>query len=379
MFNVILLGITSFLTDISSEMIYPLIPLYLTTAIGATPAIIGLIEGIAESSGSLLKVFSGRLSDKARKRKPLTICGYSLSSLGKLMLSLSVSWAGVLLGRIADRFGKGIRTAPRDALIADSTDEKMRGKAYGLHRAMDTAGACIGVMLAYFFLISTKGNYKTIFMLSLIPAVLGITVLSFAREKTSPSAVPPAPHNFLKGWKQLDRRLKAFLIITLVFTIGNSSNMFILLRAKDLGFSPQNVILLYLVFNIIYSVFSYPAGVISDKVGRKPLIVSGYFVYGAVYLLLALINKPSLMWPLMGIYGLHLGFTKGVEKAFISDLAPVENRATFIGLHATLVGIGLLPASLLAGVLWNVFGAPAPFYLGAAMGVIASLGMILFI
>ena len=378
MFNVIITGITSFLTDISSEMIYPLLPLYLTTRLGASPAIVGLIEGIAESLASLLKVFSGYISDRVQKRKGLAMLGYASSTVGKFLLFLSTSWVWVLGGRIVDRFGKGVRTAPRDALIADSTAKERRGRAFGLHRALDTAGAVVGVGLAYYFLTTRQGNYKAVFLYSLIPAALGVAVLSLAREtKAVKATASERPLSF--NWSALPTRLKAFLAVVLLFTLGNSSNQFLLLRAKNLGFTPESVLLLYMAYNIIYALFSYPAGRLSDRIGRKSLLVAGYIFYGLVYFGFALVREASYLWLLFAAYGLYIALTEGVQKALMADLAPVELRATLIGLHATFVGIGLFPASFLAGVLWDAFGAPAPFYFGGAMGLLAALGLWLFI
>ena len=372
MFNIILLGITSLLTDISSEMIYPILPIYLVTVLGASPAILGLIEGIAESTASLLKVFSGYFSDKIKSRKPFTILGYSGSTLGKLFLYISTNWWFVFFGRVVDRFGKGIRTAPRDALIAESAKDRKRGAAFGLHRAMDTLGATVGVLLAYLLITRYKGNFKNIFLFSLIPAFLGLIFLFFVKEKSRETKSVSQKLQF--RWQTLDKRLKLFLIFTFIFTLGNSSNQFLLLRAKNLGSPTHIVVLFYLVYNIVYAIFVYPAARISDTIGRKKLLVAGYLFYGLVYLGFALNKSSQNFWFLFGIYGLYIGFTEGVEKALVADIAPVNLRATAIGLHATVVGIGLLPASLLAGMLWKFFGAAAPFYFGGFMGIFASVG-----
>lgn len=378
LFNIIVLGLVSLLTDISTEMVYPLLPLFLTARLGASPAIVGLIEGVAESLASLLKVFSGYFSDLWGRRKPLAILGYGSSTIGKIFLFLSTSWIWVLVGRIVDRFGKGIRTAPRDALIAESADPAQRGKAYGLHRTLDTLGAALGVLLAYFFLISYRGDYKVIFLYSLVPAALGVGLLSFVREKADTRARPGAKKLSLQ-WSALDRRLKAFLLVVLLFTLGNSSNQFLLLRAQNLGFGASTVLLLYLFYNLSYALVSYPAGHLSDRIGRKTLLVLGYLLYGLVYFGFALVNVAGTLWLLFGVYGLYIGFTEGVEKALVADIAPGHLRATVIGLHATLVGIGLLPASLVAGVLWNTFGPRAPFYFGGVMGVLAAIGLYLVV
>jgi MFS family permease len=373
MFNIIILGITSLLTDISSEMVYPILPIYLVSQLGVGPAILGLIEGIAESLASLLKVFSGYFSDRIKRRLPFTILGYASSTLGKFFLYISTSWLYVLAGRVIDRFGKGVRTAPRDALIAESAKENKKGAAFGLHRAMDTLGASFGVLLAYFFITRYKSDFKNIFLFSLIPAFLGIIFLFLVKEKRVP--VESSLQKLQFKWRILDKRLKLFMIFSLIFTLGNSSNQFLLLRAKNLGSPLYQIILFYLVYNLVYASVSYPASRLSDKIGRKRLLVLGYLFYGLVYLGFAINKSLNSFWFLFGIYGLYIGFTEGVEKALVADIAPVNLRATVIGLHATLVGIGLLPASLFAGLLWKFLGAAAPFYFGGFMGVLASIGL----
>lgn len=373
MFNIILLGVTSLLTDISSEMVYPILPVYLVSTLGAGPAVLGLIEGVAESLASLLKVFSGYFSDKIRYRKPFTIFGYAASTLGKFFLFISANWSLVLAGRVIDRFGKGIRTAPRDALIAESSAEGKRGGAFGLHRAMDTAGAVIGVSGAYFLITRYNGSFKDVFLLSLLPALLGILILFWVKEKRV--TIPKEEADKLEfRWSSLDKRLKLFLVFTFIFTLGNSSNLFLLLRAQDLGNPLPVVILLYLVYNLSYAIVLYPASRLSDRIGRKKLLVLGYLFYALVYFGFAVNRSPYGLWFLFGIYGLYIGCTEGVEKALVSDIAPQELRATAIGLHATLVGIGLLPASLFAGLLWKFIGPQAAFYFGSLMGLTASIG-----
>jgi MFS family permease len=388
MWNIIITGLTSLFTDISSEMIYPIISLYLL-ALGSSPALIGLIEGIAESTASVVKVFSGALSDRIRKRKSLAILGYAFSPIGKSFMWLAKGWSFVFIGRTLDRFGKGIRTAPRDTIIAESSKEEKRGAAFGLHRAMDTLGATFGVIIAIIIMrhlglnegLHTAQNiqsylpaFKTIILLSLIPAAIGVAVLFLVKETGTGK---PLAHNLSLKWSKLDRRLKAFLIVTFIFTLGNSSNQFLLMRAKDIGFSVEGVLFLYLVYNLVYGVISWPAGRLSDKIGRKTLIVLGYFVYAIVYTGFGMSNTSSSMWMLFSIYGLYIAFTEGVEKALVSDIAPKDLRATLIGLHATLVGIGLFPASLLAGLIWDTLGPQFTFYFGGLMGLIAAVGMLI--
>jgi MFS family permease len=353
-------------------MVYPILPIYLVTKLGVSPAILGLIEGVAESAASLFKVFSGYFSDKIKSRKPFAIFGYSASTVGKFLLFISTNWWFVFGARFIDRFGKGIRTAPRDAIIAESAKGKTRGAAFGLHRAMDTIGAASGVLFAYFLITRYKGDFKSIFLFSLIPSFLGVIFLFLIRERKR--EIKNAQERLQFRWQALDRRLKLFLIFTFIFTLGNSSNQFLLLRAQNLGSSLAAVILFYLVYNITYALVAYPASRLSDKIGRKPLLVSGYLISGLVYIGFALSKSINNFWFLFGIYGLYIGFTEGVEKALIADIAPSNLRATAIGLHATIVGVGLLPASLIAGILWKFLGPQAPFYFGGIMGIIASVG-----
>lgn len=383
MFNIIITGFTSLLTDISSEMVYPLIPLYLAT-LGTQPAILGLIEGFAESSASILKVFSGTLSDRARRRKPLAILGYSGSTIGKLLLYLSQNWGLVFAGRMVDRIGKGLRVAPRDALIADCTTPGRRGRAFGLHRSMDTIGAVLGVVIAIYLTSQlgsnlTPSEFQQIFLLSLIPALLGVSILFLARED---KIEPCSAIQYRITLKNLTPKLRHFLIVITFFALGNSSNGFLLLRMKNIGWTTISVLFLYFVYNLTYSLFAYPAGRLSDKIGRKRFLVIGYGLYGGVYLGFAFIKPESVSvipYILFAIYGLYSALTEGQEKALVADLAPEEHRASFIGLHATLTSIGLLPASLIAGGLWSLFGPRAPFFWGGALGLAAALGLVLFI
>lgn len=384
MSNVIILGITSLLTDISSEMIYPLIAVYLSS-LGTSPAIIGLIEGVAESLASLLKIFSGYFSDKIKKRKPFAVFGYSFSTIGKILLYISTGWTHVFLARIFDRFGKGIRTAPRDALIAESAEcsDNKKGKAFGLHRAMDTVGAASGVLLAYFFMTSWKGEYKTVFLWSMVPAVLGVAVLFFVREnrRTDAEQIRRTDAKLkisFKSFKYLDKKLKYFLLVTFLFTLGNSSNQFLFLRSKNLGFSISDIILLYFIYTIVHAIVSYPAGIISDKIGRKKLLIAGQLFYGLVYFGFAVITVKYIVWLLFAFYGVYAGLTEGIEKAFIADVSHPEQKATMMGLHATIVGVGLFPASFIAGILWSQFGPSAPFIMGGMTGILSAV-LLLFL
>lgn len=375
MFNIILLGFTSLFTDISSEMVYPLIPLFLTS-LGAGPAALGLIEGFAESLASLLKVFSGYISDRVGKRKGLTLAGYLSSALGKVILSLATGWGAVLVARSVDRIGKGIRTAPRDALIAESTAPDKRGRAFGLHRGMDTAGAVIGVGTAYLIIAGGNREYTRVFLLSIIPAFIGVALLFWLKEPSRVHAGKPARPVF--RWRILPKNLRLFLAVAMVFSLGNSSNAFLLLRSSGAGHGPGEVLLLYLAYNVSYMLLSYPAGRLSDRLGRKQILVCGYAMYGTVYLGFALFDPAQstwLPWVLFTLYGVYSGLTDGVEKALVTDLAPQNVRVTAIGVHAMITGIGLLPASLLAGLLWEKWGPAAPFMFGGVLGLAAAAGL----
>jgi MFS family permease len=357
-------------------MVYPLVPFFVTAALGAGPAILGTIEGMADSAASLLRVVSGWLSDRLRKRKALTIAGYGASALGKLLLPLATGWGLVLLGRVVDRVGKGIRTAPRDALVVDSATPGRHGSAFGLHRALDTLGAVVGVALAYVALTRFPGRYTGVFGWALVPAVLGVLVLLVVREPRLPGAA--LPEVGARRWRPLPTTLRWFLALALVFAAGNSSNAFLLLRAGTLGYAPATAILLYLVYNVVYAAVSYPAGRLSDRVGRRPLLVAGYAVYALVYAAVALLRGPQdawLLWPAFAVYGLYAGLTDGIERAVVAELAPPDARGTALGLHATIVGAALLPASVVAGQLWDRVGPAATFFLGSAMGVAAAIGM----
>ncbi len=385
--NVFFLGIVSLLTDMSSEMIFTLLPLFLSNVLGAAPAVIGLVGGLSDSTDAVFRIFSGWLSDRVGKRKLLTLIGYGLSTVAKPFMYLAGSWGAVTAIRFADRTGKGIRSSPRDALLAASLAANERGKGFGLHRAMDTAGAVVGTGLAI-LLLSRLGardpaSFRTVFLWSLLPALAGVALLFFVRE-AKPDGRSLAKKLSLQ-WSALDRRLRAFLVVTFLFTLGNSSNMFLLRRAEEIlgthhALNPVvGTLWLYLAYNLVYSLVALPAGILSDRFGRKGLLVAGYLFYGLVYLGFALVKTPAALWWLFGAYGIYIGITEGVEKALVADVAPPHLRATMIGLHATLVGIGLFPASLLAGLLWQTFGAAAPFYFGGALGVAAAVGLALVI
>jgi len=387
--NVWIVTITSLLTDVSSEMIVYLIPLFLANVLGVRTAVIGLIDGVAETTASLLKIYSGALSDKLGKRKWLTVAGYALSTIAKPFLYIANAWGWVLGVRFADRVGKGIRTAPRDALVADSIEPTQRGLAFGFHRAGDTLGAFLGLGLAAVIVwltqsqaeLLTRSTFQLAILVSIIPAVLAVIVLALGardirrpeRSETKSSAVEG------RGWKSMDARFKTFLVIVVLFTLGNSSDAFIVLRGQERGLNVLQVMLMVMTFNLVYALLAGPLGALSDKIGRRRLILFGWLAYGLVYLGFALSNTGWQVWALFAFYGIYYAATEGVAKALIADLVPESQRGTAYGLYAAAVGLTALPASLIAGVLWqglgpwNGFGASAPFAFGAAMALLAGV------
>lgn len=367
--NIVLLGLVSLFVDMSTEMVYPLVPLFLTATLGASPAIVGVIEGIAESIASLLKVFSGYIGDVYHNKKRLAFAGYSASLLYKIFLLLAASWPGVLAARVIDRTGKGIRTAPRDALVAQSSDGKKLGGSFGLHKMLDMAGSALGALLAYIFVANSVGFHKA-FLFSIIPAVVGITIIWAVREgKHSDTTCEKLT---LKGLK-LDGKLKMYLAVIFVFCLGNSSNTFLLLRAQEQGFSASQVILLYLVFNVFTSVLAIPSGKLSDKFGRSRILVPGYLIYGLVYLGFAFLSaKPAILILFMA-YGAYTALISGAERAFIVENSPSGLKGTVLGLYGMLQGFGLLLSSIIAGLMWEHINSSAPFIFGGVIGMISAL------
>lgn len=372
--NVILLGLVSFFADISTEIVYPIIPLYLTSSFGATPALVGLIEGIAESLASLLKVFSGYITDKYNKKKTIAFVGYATGLIYKIALILAGSWVGILSARVIDRIGKGIRTAPRDVMVSESAEIKHMGKAFGVHKALDMAGSAIGILIAFYLLKSSSGDfdYKNIFFISMIPAALGLLMFVFIEEKHEGRIITQR-ELFWVNIKKLDNQLKLYLLVAFMFTLGNSSNTFLLLRAKSVGFNDTTVILLYFLYNITASILAIPLGRLSDRIGRKKVLVSGYFIFAVVYFCFSYAYDKSVMTFAFILYGVYTAMIAGVERAYISEISPKELKGTMLGLHSTIVGIALLPASTIAGALWTLFGAKVPFLFGACMSLAASL------
>jgi len=370
--NIKALGFVSMFNDIASEMIYPIIPIFLTTVLGAPPSFIGLIEGVAESTASLLKVMSGWLSDKLKKRKVFVTSGYLLSAVSKGILAIAVSWTYVLFARFTDRFGKGIRTSARDALIADSSDNETRGASFGLHRAMDQFGAVIGPLTGLALIYLMNDDFPLIFLAAVIPGLIAVGILIFfVREPV---------HHFLPGamplrlnWREMNRSFKVFLLINILFALANSSDAFLILRAQSLGFSTDRIILLYVVFNLFYSLLSYPFGKLSDRIGQRPVLIFSFLLFAAVYTGFAMTGHGFIMWVLFPLYGIYMAMSDGIGKAYIIKHVPSNARGTALGLFYTSTGVMAFLASLMAGLLWQYVSIASTFLIGACLALLSGL------
>jgi MFS family permease len=370
--TVVALGVVSLLTDLSSEMIYPLLPVFLTTVLGAGPQALGLIEGVAESTASLLKVVSGRWSDRARRRKPLVVAGYSLAGAMRPLIGLATTWPAVLLLRFADRVGKGLRTSPRDALIADATPPAQRGEAFGLQRSLDHAGAVAGPLVAAALLTFVGLSLRAVFLLAVVPAVAVVVVLvGWVREV--PRDTVEAHGRIIGAWRELGRPLHMVLAALLLFTLGNSTDAFLLLRLSSCGVSAAGVALLWSAFHIVKMLSAYAAGRVSDRLGRRPLVTAGWALYAVIYFAFAVADSQGAVIATFLAYGLYYGLTEPVERAWVADLAPPHLRGTAFGLYHGVIGLAALPASLLFGLLWQRFGATAAFLTGAGLALAATV------
>lgn len=351
--------------DIASEMVYPLLPLFMSGSLGLGKEVVGLVEGVAEATSSLFKVAGGRISDRIAARKPLLLLGYGFPALLRPILALATSPWHVLSYRFLDRVGKGLRTAPRDAVLAEVTPKEQYGRAYGLHRAMDSVGATIGPLLA-FFLLPLVG-FRGMFWLSAIPAVLAVLVIALA-VKEKRGVARPLPPLRLSNFSPHYRR---FLLVTGVFTLGLSSNAFLILRLKDLGLSDAQATLAYTGYNLIYALASYPLGLLADRFGLRRMVAAGFAVYALVYLGFGLSSQPWQGVALFALYALYSAAFEGSSRAYLATLIPPSEKASAIGFYHTLVGLLLFPASLLFGLLWEALGAPSAFFFGSGMAAFA--------
>ena len=399
--NVFWAGVSSFFMDISSEMVYSLVPVFLSSVLGVNKSLIGVIEGIAETTASMLKMFAGWLSDRLGRRKPLMVFGYSVSTLSRPLLALAGSWGMVLGARFVDRFGKGIRTAPRDAIVADSCEKKELGRSFGYHRAMDQFGAVIGPAIAFLVLALRPDDYRLVFWISLLPGVLCVAVIVFfihdrrrRAEEAPPGSCPPGTASAgavaaggasdgagsqdatARRGERLRGPLLAYLLVTGVFALGNSSDAFLILRAQDLRVSTVMIPILYLMFNFIYSGLAIPAGLLADRIGRRKVAVLGFAVFAAAYAWMALAGSQAAAWGVFAVYGVYMGIADGNGRALLAEFSSGRRRGTAFGAYHMVVGLAALPASIVAGLLYDYVSPAAPFWLGAAAACLAGVLML---
>jgi MFS family permease len=371
--GILVLGFVSFFTDLSSEMIYPLLPVFLSSVLGAGALALGLIEGTAESTASFFKVLSGYSTDRTERRKPFIIAGYGMSSLARPLIAFAAGWPFVLVMRFLDRMGKGIRTSPRDALVADITQRGQRGVAFGLHRAMDHAGAVAGPLVAAALLGFAALSLRHVFFLAAIPSVLVIVIILFFVKEPAPKSIKiDRPLNIYSQWKHLGRSFKYFLAAMLLFTLGNSTDAFLILRLSNAGISASHIAMLWSAHNVIRMISTYTGGRLADGFGSRKLIISGWIFYALIYAAFAFIRTPNVLVAIFLLYGVYFGLSEPAEKSLVADMVAPNLRGTAFGCYHFIVGIGALPASIVFGFLWQTLSAEAAFLTGAALAVAAS-------
>ncbi|HMK61393.1 MAG TPA: MFS transporter [Dissulfurispiraceae bacterium] len=376
--NVTVSGFVSLFMDISSEMIYPLVPLFLANVLGVNKSVIGLIEGIAESTAGMLRVFSGWFSDRIGNRKWLMVAGYGISTLSRPLLALAAGWHHVMGFRFIDRFGKGIRTAPRDAIVAESTVKEYLGRAFGFQRAMDTVGAAIGPAIAFLLMGIFSEGYRVVFWLSMVPAAIAVfLIIFFIREGRRPVANQSSIPKLSLSYFNL--KFKAFIIIAAIFAAGNSSDVFLILRAQQEGISSATIPVVYLTFNVIYALTSVPAGVAADRFGRKKIILIGFIMFAFIYYGFAIADGPKAIWGLFAFYGIFMGISEGVQKAYLASIISADYKATAFGLYNTAIGLATFPASLIGGMLWDRISPSATFYYGCLTASVSTFLFAIFI
>lgn len=376
--NVLILGLVSFFNDFASEMVYPIIPLFLTSILHTPIPIIGLIEGIAEALASIGKYIFGALSDYFQKRKVFVVWGYSLGAISKLLIGLAYTWPLVLFARVIDRLGKGLRTASRDSILLENTTPQNKGYIFGFHRAFDSLGAVVGPLVALLTLYILKDNIRLTFFIAFIPGVVAIILLLiFLSEKKKLKT--GVTKKFVKiDWKILDPRLKLFLIVSFLFSLGNSSDTFLLLNAKNLGMSTTVVVFMYVLYNISQTAFSTPAGLLSDKFGAKKVFMGGLLVFSLVYFLFGFAQSSQLLWLLFPLYGVYIAATDGVSKVYISEFITTKESGTYFGAYYTLTAIGTFLASFIGGILWSKLSPSSTFYFGSILSFAAFIIFTLF-
>jgi MFS family permease len=367
--NIVFTGLTSFLTDTSTKMVYSVMPLFLMS-IGASKTSLAVIEGIAESTAALVKTFSGFWSDKIGKNKPFMIIGYGLSCIIMPFYALVISPVQVLWLRFAERVGKGIRTAPRDSLIAGSVTNGETGTAFGIQKAMDNMGAILGPILAFLLLLLLPNNYRIIFLLAGIPALFGILTLVFGVKEAKKDRCMPIKWS---GLKSFPKRYYIFLAIIFIFTLGNSTDALLLVKANEIGVKVALIPLVYLLTSVVSVALAVPMGILSDKIGKEKMLAVGYLLYAVVYFGFGWSSNVKTIMGLFALYGLYSAMTDGTQKAFVSDLVDANKKGTGLGIYNALIGLTLLPASLLAGILYDKVNANVPFYFGGAMSLLAAM------
>jgi MFS family permease len=382
--NVLWLSVVSLLNDTASEMIYPLLPSFLLTTLGATPAFLGVIEGVAESTASLLKLATGWVSDRARRRKPFVFWGYTVATVARPLIAIATAPWHILAIRFADRMGKGARSAPRDALLAASIEPEFRGRAFGLHQAADHAGAVLGPLLAALLLYLLPGRFRLVFALAVLPGIVSLFVIAFRVQEHAAPAAPAAPttapaaaraprRNIFEAFR--DPVLLRYLFVLMIFTLGNATDAFLLLRARDLGVALAALPLLWCVHNVSKMVFNVIGGGLSDRFGPRRAIIAGWLFYAATYAGFAYATSQWQIWGLFLFYGLFYGLTEAPEKALVTSLAPADRRGSAFGAYHFSIGIAALPASVIFGVLWTRYGAFTAFITGAALALAAAIAL----
>ncbi len=369
--NVFLLGLVSFFNDLASEMIYPLVPIFLTSVLHTSVPIIGFIEGFVEAVASLTKYFFGTYSDYIQKRKIFVVWGYSLAAISKLLIGLAFGWQLVLFARFIDRLGKGLRTAPRDSLLLENATPQNKGYIFGFHRAFDSLGAVFGPLIALVLLALFKDDLRQTFFVAFIPACIAVSLLVFFIHEKKKD-IPKEKHTFVKiKWSMLSPKLKHFLLISFLFSLGNSSDVFLLLHAKNLGLSTTLVVLAYVLYNVSQTVFATPAGVLADKLGAKNIFSFGLLIFSIVYFFFGITSSTMWLWILFPLYGIYIATTDGVSKAYISEFITKEESATYFGAYYTLTALGTFLASVIGGLLWQFVSPASTFFYGSFLSLAA--------
>ncbi len=373
--NVFVLGLVSFFNDLAAEMVYPIVPIFLTTVLKTSVPVVGVIEGIAEATASVGKYFFGAMSDYFQRRKIFVVLGYAFGAFSKLFIGLAASWSLVLFARFIDRTGKGIRTAPRDSILLENTTPRNRGYIFGFHRAFDSLGAVFGPIIGLLFLYLMKENMRLVFFLAFIPSIIAV-ILLILMVKEKNAAVSEEKKQFVRiNFRSLDPQLKVFLIASFIFSLGNSSDAFLILRAQNLGLTTVLATLTYVVYNISQAIFATPAGRLADRIGARRVFGVGLLIFSVVYFLFGFVSNPVFLWIIFPVYGIYIAFTDGVSKAYVSEFIDKKESGSYFGLHQTLMAIGAFMASFLGGIIWNKINPSATFYYGSFM---AALGLAVF-